>query len=471
MQVDGRKASWTRLSPMPQPFIGSFVWSLLNHYTFPRVRSALARHARKMRDRTSCRLRAVAIALLGSLLGCVPRPADPTLVAKGSLLAFLLIAVVAVLVTVAWLGPPESLRRIVALGRRFPRLAATWLGIGLALLLLVTVEGALRAVAAFREEGRTVYSTPAFEHHPDLGYRPKAAVTTTATKLAPDGRIVYEVVYTMDREGRRVVPRSSSAPPRRAVAFFGCSFTFGEGLRDEETLPARYVDKATSDVAINFGVPGYGPNHILAILRSWIENPLPDLPLLPFGVYLFIDGHIGRAVGSVYVANRYGRSGPHFRLEDDGLVVRYGSHLSGRFFTSITYWALWRSLIFRELGFDWPPMGSPHSLKVTAGIIRAASTEFAVRTGGGRFYMVVYPGSRWGAEVGRQAGVTVLDYTELFDPLESGYLIEGDGHPSAYAVPRLAGRLAEDLAAPVTGREPEHAAGAAPGKAGHPGAG
>jgi len=420
--------------------------------------------------RTSRRLARVLTAPFGSFIaGCETRAADPALVAKQVLIVLLLTAAGAVGAAIAWWGPREPLRQAVALGRRFPRLAATGLGMGLTLLPLVALEGVLRAVVALREQDRTIYSIPAFEEHPDLGYRPKAAVTTTATRYAPDGEVVYEVVYTMDREGRRAVPRSSSAAPRRAVAFFGCSFTFGEGLRDEETLPARYAERATSDLAINFGVPGYGPNHMLAILRSWTTNPLPDLPSPPLGVYLFIDGHIGRAIGSVYVVNRYGRRAPYFRLEDDELVVRRGSYLSGRFFTSITFWALGKSVILRELGFDWPRPGSSRSLRITAGIVRAASSEFAARTGGGRFYMVVYPGSRWGAEVARQAGVTVLDYTELFDPLESDYVIEGDGHPSAYAIPQLAGRLAQDLATSVSGSDSEPGAGMGPGAAAHPG--
>lgn len=72
---------------------------------------------------------------------------------------------------------------------------------------------------------------------PDLGYRilPLERRLESVLKRA-DGSVIYDVGYSIDRNGLRVT--AEGKPP--AVWFFGDSFTFGEGVEDDETLPAAY---------------------------------------------------------------------------------------------------------------------------------------------------------------------------------------------------------------------------------------
>jgi len=48
---------------------------------------------------------------------------------------------------------------------------------------------------------------------------------------------IYDVVYTIDAHGRRVTPASQGGDDALCVLFFGCSFSFGTGIGDEDTLP------------------------------------------------------------------------------------------------------------------------------------------------------------------------------------------------------------------------------------------
>jgi hypothetical protein len=70
-----------------------------------------------------------------------------------------------------------------------------------------------------------------------LGY--KIAPNTRIHSVAKVGdRLIYEVDYTTDKFSRRVTPWHGSSQADKFALFFGCSFTFGQGVKDDETLPS-----------------------------------------------------------------------------------------------------------------------------------------------------------------------------------------------------------------------------------------
>ena len=69
-----------------------------------------------------------------------------------------------------------------------------------------------------------------------LGWAPAKGMRTRVTRFH-HGRPVYDVTQTIDSNGLRISAPAGKAPPDGTVIFFGCSFTFGEGLQDDETLP------------------------------------------------------------------------------------------------------------------------------------------------------------------------------------------------------------------------------------------
>lgn len=149
--------------------------------------------------------------------------------------------------------------------------------------------------------------------HEVLGYGPSPN-TLTRSRLERDGRVLYDVTYDIDAYGHRLTPSKNAQAPRAAL-FFGCSNTFGEGLRAEETLPA-YFERADAPGrrAINYSFHGYGPHHMLALLEREVEleglgNSRPDL-----GVYAWIPQHVTRGAGKAFWD-----SGPRYELDNGEL--------------------------------------------------------------------------------------------------------------------------------------------------------
>lgn len=107
---------------------------------------------------------------------------------------------------------------------------------------------------------------PMFTPTPVVGWLPRASTTVHAVSKLGD-RTIYDVVYTVDANNRRVVPASN--PNGEVVIFLGDSFVFGEGLNDEETLPHQ-VALATGGRfrILNFGVSAHGAGQSLTRLRN-----------------------------------------------------------------------------------------------------------------------------------------------------------------------------------------------------------
>jgi hypothetical protein len=53
-----------------------------------------------------------------------------------------------------------------------------------------------------------------------------------------DDEVIFDVVYTISAHGFRVTPGAGGTSGSAGrVLFFGCSYTFGEGVEDDQTLP------------------------------------------------------------------------------------------------------------------------------------------------------------------------------------------------------------------------------------------
>jgi hypothetical protein len=84
-------------------------------------------------------------------------------------------------------------------------------------------------------------------------------------------KIIYDVDYSMLGKFFRYTKGNISS--EYAYIFLGCSFTFGDGLKDDQTLP-YYFSKLKNFNAnvLNFGVIGKSTNFGLNILNSDIIN-------------------------------------------------------------------------------------------------------------------------------------------------------------------------------------------------------
>lgn len=133
-----------------------------------------------------------------------------------------------------------------------------------------------------------------FEVDETLGVRPRAGHRTTAS-LHYDGELVYDVTYTIGDDRLRIAPPAPDATD--CVLFFGGSFTFGEGVDDDETTAWRVGTASADDLRTrNFGFAGYGPHQMLAAIEAGLVEAAPGCrPRL--AVYQAVYHHVLRSAG------------------------------------------------------------------------------------------------------------------------------------------------------------------------------
>jgi hypothetical protein len=131
---------------------------------------------------------------------------------------------------------------------------------------------------------------------------------------------VYDVLYTIDTSGFRISsPNKEQNGIKNCILLMGDSFTFGEGVMDEETYPYKVglITKGSTRT-INLGLTGYGPHHMLALIES--SSTVSSFKCTPSHViYLAIPHHVSR------VAGKAGRSGPRYIMSENGGVHRQGA--------------------------------------------------------------------------------------------------------------------------------------------------
>lgn len=144
----------------------------------------------------------------------------------------------------------------------------------------------------------------------DVGYQAISGVHRVR-KFAADGAVLYDVVYTIGDDGFRL---SELKHPGSRINFFGCSFTFGEGLNDDETLPYAVSENMKTVSAKNFGFHAYGPHQALAILQS-DRDTSGDI-----NFYLTAPWHAPRSA----CVPTWSKGSPKFELRSDGTLARVG---------------------------------------------------------------------------------------------------------------------------------------------------
>jgi hypothetical protein len=202
------------------------------------------------------------------------------------------------------------------------------------LLALFVVEGhlstdstekpSLRSKATVTEIQKDRHDPSLFEYQsnfqgddPILGFRPKPGKTRIASRVLHDGKIVYDVIYTSLESGWRLTPQFPDA--NTAVVFFGCSFTYGEGLNDEESIPYRVGQLLGGDYqTFNFAFHGYGAHHMLAQIENGYLDDIARQYKRIIAFFLTIDGHELRCSGH----SLWDRNGPWYALENGTAVYK-----------------------------------------------------------------------------------------------------------------------------------------------------
>jgi hypothetical protein len=153
-----------------------------------------------------------------------------------------------------------------------------------------------------------------------LGWRPAPGHVSRATAVVR-GDTIFDVTYTTDSAGRRLPPPEGAGEPAGCALFFTDSFTFGEGVRDEEAYPYRVgVRTGGRYRVVKYAAPGYGAEHLLArVEQGDLANGEPCRPTHLF--YLAIPHHVLRAAGRT----PYSERSPRYELDRRGVLVYRGT--------------------------------------------------------------------------------------------------------------------------------------------------
>jgi lysophospholipase L1-like esterase len=198
----------------------------------------------------------------------------------------------------------------------------------LVVLAAVTVVAAellvrLHGIEPWRVLDLPIRVTPGgrfYATHPELGYAhlPGAFVVTLA-----DG---YAFTVTHLPNTLRVthpLPTDATARPRPEIWLFGCSFTHGWSLNDEETYPWALQERLPAYAVVNYGVGGYGTIHALLQLREALHTRPPPV----VAVYAYAGFHderntfLRRRRKGVALWNRLGPlTQPYVRLTATGTL-------------------------------------------------------------------------------------------------------------------------------------------------------
>lgn len=273
-----------------------------------------------------------------------------------------------------------------------------------------------------------------------FGHRGIPNETSKVLKFYNNGTLIYNVTYTLDEFGRRKSEEKANKPH---LILFGGSATFGGGLEDNETL-SYFLSELTDYAVYNYGVSGYGTQHMLANLeRDDFSREIPAKEGV--AIYVYIDHHIRRVIGDMKVSGYdWGIEMPYYYLDKNNQIIRDGFFTTGRPVITRIYRILSKSIFFKYINL---PTANKKHVYLTFKIIEKSRDIYKSKFNG-TFYVLIHPESNDGEEskylmeLLKKNNIGVLSY-----PIEYGsqYFIPGDGHPNLELNKILAPMIVNDL--------------------------
>lgn len=336
------------------------------------------------------------------------------------------------------------------------QLIAFGLGSIFVLSLMMMAELACRALDLGRYHTRFKLPTLALERDYPANYfvrnkfgvfqAPEGQYQVKCVRKA-DQRLIYDARYSIDEFGRRITPIASGAQPDRFAIFLGCSFTYGEGVNDNETMAYHFADKARSFQAYNYAFSGLAPFDILVKARH--NNFLKQVPEKNgIVIYTFDDDNVRRTKGALsYLL--WKNDAIYMREVRPGEFKRDGTFQKTMPGLVRYYPLLMKSSLFRALGLDIPIFIGKKDFALTARVVEAIYRTMRQWYPEHDFYFMIFPGSDYGRIVAscfREKEIRVVDLTDLYDSRQPQFsLCKEDGHPSALAHRLIGQALADSL--------------------------
>jgi hypothetical protein len=271
------------------------------------------------------------------------------------------------------------------------------------------------------------------------------------------GELIYDVEYSIDRFRRRSTQCPASPARNRHAIFLGCSYTFGEGTNDGETIPSRFCEDSSSYRSYNMGFHGTGPHDLLSGMLDPKEDYWAGIgETKGFALYSFMFDHLKRAVGSMRYVSTYGRNRAYFPETAEGPLRQRGTFETGRPLLTAAYKILGLSNLLDLFNVDLPTAYGEPEWRFFTRLVAGMKDRYLTRFPEGKFIVLLLP-STGNINPGRlteklapyleEAGIPYLDYTryDLDRALGKSAHFPGDGHLTADANGFLARQVFTDL--------------------------
>ncbi len=275
-----------------------------------------------------------------------------------------------------------------------------------------------------------------------LGYKGPINKEKIVGKLRNGKDTIYEMTFSTDENGyRKSYPKNSKI--NQAIIFYGCSFTFGIGLNDDQTLSYQTGLRTKNKFnTYNFSYGGYGPHQMLASLQNSLDKKvIIEEPKL--AIYTAIIDHVARSAGLA----SWGQHDPKYELDNQGEL-----NFIGYFDDHSIVKNIWCARILGHLNksYLFKKIYSPHAREVNdtdfaryIKIVVKAKEIFESRYSGSEFQVILWSES----DVQQEKYNKILnalvenniivhqikDILPDFQHHHSRYFIAGDGHPTAHA--------------------------------------
>jgi hypothetical protein len=281
----------------------------------------------------------------------------------------------------------------------------------------------------------------------EVGFGPREDTSLTATaSRTNDDTLIYSVTYFLEK-GIRKTPGVNPSSPKPAW-FLGCSFTFGDGLNDDQTLPFYFNAFTNSRFHVmNYGFSGYGPHQALKITEEKIVNlNSPDSGIV---IFSFVPDHFLRAAGKA----AWDMYGPWYEVENGQLVYKgtfEDKHFFKPGFFTKRIGSLWQnSNLYRSV---FAPAVKEKDIQRVIGILKKMTIELSQRHL--RFYTIVGlmdqsdPNTRLFYKELTQNNIPHFFIDSIIPGIrqnEKIYFFAGDGHPRAVYNQRVAEFLSKHI--------------------------
>jgi hypothetical protein len=210
-------------------------------------------------------------------------------------------------------------------------------------ILLSEVIFRFKGIKPWQKDDLGIQVTPGgsfFAKHPTLGYTHLSGNFTITLKDGYSFRVTHLLNTLRVTHPLQTYAKNNK---NREVWIFGCSFTHGWSLNDQETYPWLLQKKFPQYEVVNFGVSGYGTIHsLIQFQKALSSGKIPEIVILTYASfhderYIFSRNRRKYIVPWTKLGPLYQ---PYARLSQNGKLNYYFDVVGYREFPLMRYSAL-----------------------------------------------------------------------------------------------------------------------------------